>query len=81
MKPLRLQAIAEAIGASYTGELTVCDVSSDTRAIGEGSLFVAIRGERFDGHAYINSALEGGAGLPQHPGRHDPDRRALPPAL
>ena len=61
MKPLRLQAIAEAIGASYTGELTVCDVSSDTRAIGEGSLFVAIRGERFDGHAFVAQAFEKGA--------------------
>lgn len=61
MKPLRLQAIAEAIGASYTGELTVSGVSSDTRAIGEGSLFVAIRGERFDGHAFVAQAFEKGA--------------------
>ena len=61
MKPLRLQAIAEAIGASYTGELTVSDISSDTRAIGEGSLFVAIRGERFDGHAFVAQAFEKGA--------------------
>lgn len=61
MKPLRLQAIAEAIGASYTGELTVSDISSDTRAIGEGSLFVAIRGERFDGHTFVAQAFEKGA--------------------
>nr|WP_243764286.1 UDP-N-acetylmuramoyl-tripeptide--D-alanyl-D-alanine ligase [Bittarella massiliensis (ex Durand et al. 2017)] len=58
---MRLQAIAEAIGASYTGELTVSGVSSDTRAIGEGSLFVAIRGERFDGHAFVAQAFEKGA--------------------
>ncbi|MFH1045250.1 MAG: UDP-N-acetylmuramoyl-tripeptide--D-alanyl-D-alanine ligase [Pseudomonadota bacterium] len=36
-------------------------VSSDTRTIKDGALFVALRGERFDGHEYIAAARAHGA--------------------
>lgn len=36
-------------------------VSSDTRTIKDGALFVALRGERFDGHDYIAAARARGA--------------------
>ena len=36
-------------------------VSSDTRTIQDGALFVALRGERFDGHEYIAAARARGA--------------------
>jgi len=36
-------------------------VCIDTRAIAPGELFVALRGERFDGHAFIATAQERGA--------------------
>jgi len=36
-------------------------VSIDTRTIGEGELFVAIRGERFDGSEFAAAAIEKGA--------------------
>jgi UDP-N-acetylmuramoyl-tripeptide--D-alanyl-D-alanine ligase len=36
-------------------------VSSDTRTIAEGALFVALRGERFDGHDYLATARARGA--------------------
>jgi UDP-N-acetylmuramoyl-tripeptide--D-alanyl-D-alanine ligase len=39
----------------------VVGVSTDTRAIAAGSLFVALRGERFDGHAFLAEAARGGA--------------------
>lgn len=35
----------------------------DSRRIGEGEAFVAIRGENTDGHAYIGKAFEAGAGM------------------
>jgi UDP-N-acetylmuramoyl-tripeptide--D-alanyl-D-alanine ligase len=39
-------------------------VSIDSRAVKEGELFIAIRGERNDGHAFIDEALkQGAAGL------------------
>lgn len=34
------------------------DVSTDSRSIGPGTLFVALRGEKFDGHDYVAAALE-----------------------
>ena len=36
-------------------------VSTDSRTVPKGSLFVALRGERFDGHAFVARALETGA--------------------
>jgi len=36
-------------------------VSTDTRTIGDGDLFVALKGERFDGHEYLAAAAAAGA--------------------
>jgi UDP-N-acetylmuramoyl-tripeptide--D-alanyl-D-alanine ligase len=36
-------------------------VSTDTRALSDGALFVALRGERFDGHDHLTDAFRGGA--------------------
>ncbi len=36
-------------------------VSTDTRTIGPGELFVAIRGDRFDGHDFVGQAEQQGA--------------------
>jgi UDP-N-acetylmuramoyl-tripeptide--D-alanyl-D-alanine ligase len=41
--------------ASFTG------VSTDTRSLQRGDLFVALRGERFDGHAFLDHAKRAGA--------------------
>ncbi len=37
-------------------------VSTDSRTVGEGELFVALKGERFDGHHFAVEALKKGAG-------------------
>ncbi|MFB3882921.1 MAG: UDP-N-acetylmuramoyl-tripeptide--D-alanyl-D-alanine ligase [Armatimonadota bacterium] len=37
-------------------------VSTDTRSLARGALFVALRGERFDGHDFVGAALAKGAG-------------------
>lgn len=39
----------------------VASVTTDTREIKEGSLFVALKGERFDGHDYVQDAVKKGA--------------------
>ena len=36
-------------------------MSTDSRTIEAGALFVALRGERFDGHEYLGAARESGA--------------------
>ncbi len=40
---------------------TVKDVQLDSRKVGEGSLFIAIKGTTIDGHQYISRAIEQGA--------------------
>ncbi|MGH9407868.1 MAG: Mur ligase domain-containing protein, partial [Vicinamibacterales bacterium] len=35
--------------------------SIDSRTIARGDLFVAVHGERFDGHAFVAAALDAGA--------------------
>lgn len=63
MKQLTLKQIAGAMGGTLVPPVdgSVDQVSTDTRSIPKGSLFVAIRGERFDGHDFIPQALEAGA--------------------
>ncbi len=59
---LSLSALAAAIGARLSGvDAQVEHVSTDSRNVGRGALFVALRGERFDGHAFVQAALQGGA--------------------
>jgi UDP-N-acetylmuramoyl-tripeptide--D-alanyl-D-alanine ligase len=37
-------------------------VAIDSRSVEPGALFVALKGERFDGHAFVSEAVAGGAG-------------------
>lgn len=39
------------------------EVSTDTRKLCPGSVFFALRGERFDGHKFVGDALAGGASV------------------
>ena len=43
------------------GSAPLSGVSTDTRSVGSGNLFVALRGERFDAHAFLRDAVEKGA--------------------
>jgi UDP-N-acetylmuramoyl-tripeptide--D-alanyl-D-alanine ligase len=38
-------------------------VSIDSRTVGAGEAFIAIRGDRFDGHDFLDAALAAGAGM------------------
>ncbi|MCX5800942.1 MAG: UDP-N-acetylmuramoyl-tripeptide--D-alanyl-D-alanine ligase [Candidatus Eisenbacteria bacterium] len=60
--------IIKATGAAYPSEGArrrvpefFPGISVDSRTVGEGELFVALRGNRFDGHDFIDEALSGGA--------------------
>ena len=66
MEPITLQEILEAVDGKLCGDvtdlsLTVEKVDTDSRVIHAGSMFLPLEGERFDGHAFINDALEAGA--------------------
>ncbi|MBP5998531.1 MAG: UDP-N-acetylmuramoyl-tripeptide--D-alanyl-D-alanine ligase [Azonexus sp.] len=57
-----LSDIQRAIGASLLGaDLAIAGVSTDTRAVSAGQLFVALRGERFDAHDFLDQAVTSGA--------------------
>ncbi|HSF48563.1 MAG TPA: UDP-N-acetylmuramoyl-tripeptide--D-alanyl-D-alanine ligase [Burkholderiales bacterium] len=59
---MTLSEAAREIGASWRGaDREFSGVSIDTRTLARGDLFVAIRGERFDGHAFVLDALGRGA--------------------
>jgi UDP-N-acetylmuramoyl-tripeptide--D-alanyl-D-alanine ligase len=54
--------VQEALGlAAAPRSVAFGGVSTDTRTIGPGELFVALVGERFDGHAYLEVARDRGA--------------------
>ena len=48
-------------GRASGADVRFCGVSTDSRSIGRGELFVALRGERFDGHDFLATAATRGA--------------------
>ncbi|HSC89105.1 MAG TPA: UDP-N-acetylmuramoyl-tripeptide--D-alanyl-D-alanine ligase [Polyangiaceae bacterium] len=62
-----LRAPAEATDAAVSDAAgpvqAVSCVVTDTRSLVAGALFVALRGERFDGHDFLSQAIAGGASL------------------
>ncbi|HET7764186.1 MAG TPA: UDP-N-acetylmuramoyl-tripeptide--D-alanyl-D-alanine ligase [Burkholderiales bacterium] len=58
---MSLREASAAIGARVQGEARFLSVSTDSRTLSRGALFVALRGERFDGHRFLDVARERGA--------------------
>ena len=57
-----LSDILLATGGSLLGaDRTISGVSTDTRSVAAGQLFVALRGERFDAHDFLEQAVAAGA--------------------
>lgn len=87
MRAVTLQEACAAMGGRMLGTSsipTIEGVSTDSRSRAEGSLFFAIAGERYDGHHFVEAALDGGAvaavvsDLPQvHPRHHENGRLIL----
>ncbi len=59
---LRVSEIAKALNADVHSENLINRVSIDSRDVDENTLFFAIKGERFDGHDFINDVAEKGVG-------------------
>ncbi len=88
MDPIPLDQIAAAVGASPVTGPTIRGVCTDSREVTPHSLFVALRGDHFDGHDHLPAAAAGGAvaaivdrDVPPEPGltliRTDDARRAM----
>lgn len=54
--------IAAATGGQAFGQWHVTGISIDNRTLKAGELFVALRGDKHDGHAHAAAALKAGAG-------------------
>ena len=65
MLPMTIQEIAAAVEGTWLnpceGAAAVKAVCTDSRKLTEGCLFLPWVGEKFDGHDFIEKALEGGA--------------------
>lgn len=66
MKPISLQQIRQVVGGKALRAIPavgpeITAVSTDTRRMEPGSLFVAIKGETYDGHDFLPAAAAGGA--------------------
>ena len=63
MTPCTARELCAAVGGTLLqdSDAPVTGVTTDSRAVQPGQLFIPLVGERFDGHAYISKALEGGA--------------------
>lgn len=62
MDKMTLSEAARAMGGRLIGaDETIDSVSIDSRSLGAGSLFIAIKGENLDGHDFVRTALQSGA--------------------
>src|SRR6266571_1229222 len=64
MNPLSILQITELAGATLEqgdGQNSVERISTDSRILKKGELFVALRGENFDGHKFIEATAKAGA--------------------
>jgi UDP-N-acetylmuramoyl-tripeptide--D-alanyl-D-alanine ligase len=55
-----LDRVAQALGTGPRGSTALSGVSTDTRTVGAGQLFVALIGERFDAHEFVPTAVARG---------------------
>ncbi|HEJ9096750.1 TPA: UDP-N-acetylmuramoyl-tripeptide--D-alanyl-D-alanine ligase [Serratia odorifera] len=63
MISVSLQALADVLSAELIGaDCQINEVTTDTRQVTPGCLFVALKGERFDAHDFAADALAAGAG-------------------
>ena len=66
MKGMTLRAMTQAVNGIYHGngedyDKEITAITIDSRKVAEGGLFIAIKGERSDGHDFIGQCFEKGA--------------------
>ncbi|MGB1906220.1 MAG: Mur ligase domain-containing protein, partial [Spongiibacter sp.] len=75
IKPMMLSQIAELVGGVHRGDdVAIHSVSTDSRNMPDQALFVALRGEKFDGNQFVEGAKQRGAvaALVSSPSTHLP---------
>jgi UDP-N-acetylmuramoyl-tripeptide--D-alanyl-D-alanine ligase len=57
-----LSRVATAVGGRLSGpDVALTGVSTDTRTVAGGQLFIALRGDRYDAHDFLDQAVAAGA--------------------
>ena len=56
-----LDRLADALGAGPRGPTAISRISTDTRNVGQGSCFIALKGDTFDAHDFLADAVKHGA--------------------
>lgn len=65
MEALTIREVVDAVGGvlvAGNGDWSVTGVSTDTRTLNPGDLFFALKSEEADGHRFVSTAIEKGAG-------------------
>lgn len=55
-----LQAVIGDAAAHLPADISIVGVSTDSRTLTDGNVFIALRGERFDGHDHVDRVLREG---------------------
>jgi UDP-N-acetylmuramoyl-tripeptide--D-alanyl-D-alanine ligase len=66
LESITLDFIVNALNGKLQGQCKnkiITKICTDTRKISEGCLFIAIKGEKYDGHDFIDEAFEKGAAV------------------
>ncbi|MBR6408883.1 MAG: UDP-N-acetylmuramoyl-tripeptide--D-alanyl-D-alanine ligase [Alphaproteobacteria bacterium] len=59
---ITLNKIASILGSDIkTSDIKIKNISTDSRTIEKGDLFIAVKGEKFDGHSYVKDVINKGA--------------------
>jgi UDP-N-acetylmuramoyl-tripeptide--D-alanyl-D-alanine ligase len=64
MESLKIIEITKAVGGKLINcseDLNIYSISTDSRKISKGDLFIALSGENFDGHKFVDASIKDGA--------------------
>ena len=77
---MQISKAAEILQATYQGkDICFYGCSTDTRTLKDKELFIALRGENFDGHDYIDKAKAAGANAVLVEGKQDASDSSMAP--
>ncbi|MEE9575618.1 MAG: Mur ligase domain-containing protein, partial [Gammaproteobacteria bacterium] len=77
---MQISKAAEILQANYQGkDICFYGCSTDTRTLKDKELFIALRGENFDGHDYIDKAKAAGASAVLVEGKQDASGSSMEP--
>ena len=80
MESMTLEEVRNAVKGKILDNniLTIKGISTDSRTISKGELYIPIKGERFDGHDFIDDAIKNGAIAYLTERQEDSSKKSIP---